>query len=588
MKILFYLLLCCNLAFANIQNLFESIVQINANNNSKSAKELIEDSQKKLEIMQTILNEIKQEKIKPRDYTNIINNIQSEITINNDVENKYITTLQQIKLNTILAHKILEESIYKIQQSNTILQNKKELNQNIESYIKQLESLQNIKLDNSTKDLEGNLKELSSIISSSKEILRYLELNSNELLDNSIASKISLSHILKLIETKLSDINIPNSQIASKIFLSFFVFAILFLMKNTIANTIVKAISLISSFLKSDSVQCRIKAQINKPIVTIILILSMHISINILLYPNTIEDKYNTWFNLIYILSTSWFFILLFKGYIIEILGDMIERQSNIRKEVMNLILKTMYFIIFIITLLVILKNFGFNISTVVASLGIGGIAVALAIKDTLANFFASVIVLIDNSFNQGDWIACGDIEGTVVEMGLRRTTIRTYDNALLFVPNSILANTSIKNWNRRKSGRIIRMTIGVTYSATKEQLENCIKDIKEMLLNNPKIAKDTDERDEMELQSVLLRKNIISSDDLLGYKNTLFVAFDGFGDSSLNILVYCFSTATKWSEWMETKEEICYEILKIVEKHNLSFAFPSQSLYIESIPNNK
>lgn len=585
MRFLFCFFITITLAFGNLQNIFEEIVDTNSNLKDKSAKELIANSQKKLILLESFLNEVIKSQIKQKDYDDVINTLKEQITINQNIGNLYLAKLKEIELNTILAHQILENSIYEIQTSNTLLENKENLNSRIQSYIDKLNKLQDIKLNNESENLQNNLNELLNIITTCKEILRFLALNEESLLSNSIIDKLSISHVLGFIESKLNTLEIQQSKIISKIILSAFVFIMLFLLKGVIANLIVKTIALLSKFLQSNTIQCRIKAQINRPIITIITILSIQISLAILIYPNNIESKYQLWFNFTYILSFAWFFILLFKGYIVEILGDMLERQNNFRKEVMNLILKTMYFVIFIITLLALLKNFGFNISAIVASLGIGGIAVALAIKDTLANFFASIIVLVDNSFNQGDLIACGDVEGVVVEMGLRRTTIRTFDNALLFVPNSILANASIRNWNRRKAGRMIRMTIGVTYSAKLEQIQTCIKDIKEMLEKHPKIAKSTDSRDTSELKRMLVHKNIVSSDDLLGYKNTIYVGFDNFGDSSLNILVHCFSVSTQWGEWMNTKEEICYEIFKIVEKNNLSFAFPSQSIYIESMP---
>ncbi|WP_162165998.1 mechanosensitive ion channel family protein, partial [Campylobacter fetus] len=92
--------------------------------------------------------------------------------------------------------------------------------------------------------------------------------------------------------------------------------------------------------------------------------------------------------------------------------------------------------------------------------------------------------------FSQGDWIVCAGVEGTVVEIGLRKTTVRTFDNALVFVPNSKIMSENVKNWNRRKVGRQIKMTIGLSYSCSKKSIEACINDIRTMLLNHPGIAK--------------------------------------------------------------------------------------------------
>ncbi len=123
-------------------------------------------------------------------------------------------------------------------------------------------------------------------------------------------------------------------------------------------------------------------------------------------------------------------------GYGVVLVSKLAQK---VEKRSCNLIIKILYFVIIIIALLYILAQLGFNISAIIASLGIGGLAVALAAKDIIANFFASILLLFDNSFNQGDWVEVSGIEGTVVETGLRKTTIRTFDNCLVFLPIQLL-----------------------------------------------------------------------------------------------------------------------------------------------------
>ena len=201
-----------------------------------------------------------------------------------------------------------------------------------------------------------------------------------------------------------------------------------------------------------------------------------------------------------------------------------IARKSG-RKEVINLIIKILYIIVVIIALLFVLSRLGFNISALIASLGIGGLAIALATKDIIANFFASILLLFDNSFSQGDWVVIGDVEGTVVETGLRKTLIRTFDNALVSVPNSKIMENNIKNWNRRKVGRIIKITVGLSYSSTAEQIKNCVNDIEAMLLNHPDIAQPKDNALNQNNLKMFYKQNMVSVDDLAGYKNTLYVS---------------------------------------------------------------
>ena len=293
----------------------------------------------------------------------------------------------------------------------------------------------------------------------------------------------------------------------------------------------------------------------------------------------------SNYFDIAYSVVVAWFVIGTLDGYGIIILSKIAQKSG--RKEVVNLIIKVLYFIVIIITILVILSKIGFDISTIIASLGIGGLAVALATKDIIANFFASIMLLFDSSFNQGDWIVCAGIEGTVVEIGLRKTTIRTFDNALVFVPNSKIMSESIKNWNRRKVGRQIKMHVGLSYTTSKQSIQNCINDIKEMLLNHPGIAKSgIDSALNNQDARIKYRQSMVSMDDLNGYKNNLFVVLDEFGDSSINILIYCFSKSVVWGEFLATKEDVMLKIMEIVERYDdASFAFPSQSLYIESMP---
>ena len=128
-------------------------------------------------------------------------------------------------------------------------------------------------------------------------------------------------------------------------------------------------------------------------------------------------------------------------------------------------------------------------------------------------------------------------------------------------------------------------MSVGVTYDSPMESIKQCIRDIREMLLAHPDIAKSSEDGIKVDSYEFALKQNIVSMQDLLGYKNNLFVVLDAFEDSSINILVYCFSKSVVWGDYLTTKEDVMLKIMKIVEKNNLSFAFPSQSVYVESLP---
>ena len=255
------------------------------------------------------------------------------------------------------------------------------------------------------------------------------------------------------------------------------------------------------------------------------------------------------------------------------------HKSSSVKSEIINVGIKIVNFIIFILGLLLILHSAGVNLTAVLSGLGIGGFAVALAAKDSLANFFGTLSILMSDTFSQGDWIVADKAEGTVVEIGLRVTTIRTFDNALISVPNANLANADVKNWNKRKLGRRIKMSLGVKYDSKSSDIKNAVVQIREMLIHHDGIA-TTDTKIDFNNE---YGAKIISKEDSYGIKKTLLVYLDSFNDSSINILVYCFSKTVDWSEWLEVKEDVMHQMMEIFEKNNLEFAFPSISLYNEN-----
>ncbi len=255
------------------------------------------------------------------------------------------------------------------------------------------------------------------------------------------------------------------------------------------------------------------------------------------------------------------------------------HKSSSVKNEIINVGIKIVNFIIFILGLLLVLHSAGVNLTAVLSGLGIGGFAVALAAKDSLANFFGTLSILLSDTFSQGDWIVADGVEGTVVEIGLRVTTIRTFDNALISVPNANLANTDIKNWNKRRLGRRIKMSLGVKYDSKSSDIRNAVVEIREMLLQHPEIATSNTQVDLDKHHEA----KIISHEDSNGIKKTLLVYLDSFNDSSINILVYCFTKTVDWAKWLEVKEDVMHKMMEIFEKNNLEFAFPSLSIYNES-----
>lgn len=254
---------------------------------------------------------------------------------------------------------------------------------------------------------------------------------------------------------------------------------------------------------------------------------------------------------------------------------EQIKKSKILKNEVMNLTIKTISGLILLLALIAILKILGVNLTALLSGLGIAGAAVAFAAKDSIANFFGSVSILVGDVFEQGDWIETKDVNGTVVEIGLRASTIRTFDNALISIPNSELANFSVKNWSRRSIGRRIKMNIGVTYQSDFKNIRMAIVDIRTMLKEHPGIANQRTEYDNSYRQSKL-----VSLEDFNGVKRSTLVYMDEFTDSSINILIECFSLSVEREEWLNIKEDIMFKIAEILSKNNLDFAYPSLMLH--------
>jgi MscS family membrane protein len=187
------------------------------------------------------------------------------------------------------------------------------------------------------------------------------------------------------------------------------------------------------------------------------------------------------------------------------------------------------------------------------ASLGLVGMAFALAAKDTAANLFGSLVIFFDQPFKVGDWIKTPIVEGTIESIGIRSTKVRTFAQGLVTVPNALLANSAILNWSKMGKRRI-KMNIGLTYDTKSSQIEKITSDIKNLLKNH----KDIDQE-------------------------STYIYFTKFEDSSLNIMCYFFTKTTNWDKFMSIQEKINFEIMKIVENNNSNFAFPSRSIYLEN-----
>ena len=208
-----------------------------------------------------------------------------------------------------------------------------------------------------------------------------------------------------------------------------------------------------------------------------------------------------------------------------------------------------------LVGLIFVLQNIGVNVSALIASLGVGGIAVALAAKDTLANVFGSVTIFTDRPFQVGDLVSINGHVGSVEEVGLRSTRIRTGANSLLTVPNASIVNATIDNLGAREFRRV-KANLGLTYGTPTEKIEAFMAGIHEILESTEEVRKDNYE-----------------------------VHFLEFGPSSLDIFVNFHIKVDGWHHEMAVRSKINLDVIRLTERLGVDFAFPSQSLYVETLP---
>ena len=326
-----------------------------------------------------------------------------------------------------------------------------------------------------------------------------------------------------------------------------------------------------------ESVLYYLKEAINSPLIYSLYLFSIQISIFILIKDQSLINQIMPWINTIYMALLTWAMYSILNNSISIYAQNLLEKYQNVRKEMIVFILKIVKVLLILVVILFLFTQLGIDVKAIAASLGVGGIAIALAAKDTLANFFASLNIMTDNSFSQGDWIKTDDFEGTVVDIRMRTTRIRTFDNAMITVPNTQIANAHILNWSKRIIGRRIKMSIGVTYENKMSDIV-CLKDdILDMLLNHPNIASNKN----IDISRTKAFE-AIKREDLEGIKNTLLVYIDEFGATSINILVYCFSRSPVWEDWLDTKEDVMIKIARLVEKNHCEFAYPTQVVHLK------
>ncbi len=205
------------------------------------------------------------------------------------------------------------------------------------------------------------------------------------------------------------------------------------------------------------------------------------------------------------------------------------------------------------IGLVFILQNLDVNITSLIAGLGLGGLAVALAAQDTLKNLLGGATILADKPFQVGDWVIVGDIEGTVEQVGFRSTRVRTFADSLITVPNARMTDTAVNNMGQR-SWRRYYTTVGIAYHTDPDRIQAFVEGVRAIVRANPNMRHDY-----------------------------YIVEFHSFGDFALNIMVYTFIGAATWNEELRTRHVFNLDMIRLANELQVEFAFPTQTLHLAS-----
>lgn len=285
------------------------------------------------------------------------------------------------------------------------------------------------------------------------------------------------------------------------------------------------------------------------PVKFAIILLGIWIAIHRLVYPDSFVKVVDNAYSILIVLDITWFFGRLFSSLLQVYWGKQSNGQAN---KMMPIIKRTILVIVWLIGIVMALSNVGVNISALLGTLGIGGIAFALAAQDTVKNVFGTFTILTDKPFSIGDTIRVDSYEGTVVDVGVRSTKIMNYDKRIITFPNYKITDTSIVNISSEPMRRVV-LNLGLTYDTTSEKMKEAL----ELLKSIPK------------------RVENVSSNP-----SDIVAVFTEYSDSTLVIMYIYF--IEKQGDILGVTSNMNMEILAAFNKAGLNLAFPTRTVYIQ------
>lgn len=239
------------------------------------------------------------------------------------------------------------------------------------------------------------------------------------------------------------------------------------------------------------------------------------------------------------------------------------KTDNKVDDVLVPLIRKTLKVFVTVIGITFVAANLNLNVSSLLASLGLGGLAFALAAKDVVQNLFGSITVILDQTFHTGDWIVVNDIEGSVEEVGLRSTKVRTFYDSLITLPNSIFITAKVDNMGQRRYRRL-KCNVSLTYDTPPDKIEAFCEGVRELIRLHPYMRKDY-----------------------------FHVYLNSLGASSLDVLVYVFWETPDWSTELRERQRFLLDVLRLAKAQQIDMAFPTQTLHLlttnddSTTPNN-
>ncbi len=228
------------------------------------------------------------------------------------------------------------------------------------------------------------------------------------------------------------------------------------------------------------------------------------------------------------------------------------KKLSNVNESMIKMICKVIKAIVYMIGIVVLISELGYNISGIVAGLGIVGVAVSLAAQDTASNIIGAAMLFIDKPFEVGDWINVEGKEGSVEEITFRSTRIREAKNCVVSIPNSKVVNSLITNWTKLEKRRI-QIQLVLEFETSLKKLADVQNDILIYLENDENILTDG-----------------------------LFVKFDAIKDDGYNLNIVCFTPIINYIDYLTYLDSLNFKIMSILNKHKVSLAYKSQTIYLE------